>query len=265
MRDVDVVRRLVGAQRGAHVRAQRHVAQQRTRGLGFGELGPHQQGLDLLHAGFHRQALGVEHQVEQHRVAPVDAELLVHAGGVGMVAAPDLGLRGLDVVGVEFLHQPLHALVEGPHDANARHMRHRTQQLGGAPAADDHVALGRGVEHLLGGVDGHARAVGAQALDRPGLARAQPADQALGHVHLAGHALGHLVLQRRQLELVGQLFGDVLRQRAHSLCQCDDRHEWLLCVSRSAVGPRVRRPWACGSWRSASKSAATAASPAPAW
>ncbi len=61
-------------------------------------------------------------------------------------------------------------------------------------------------------IERHRVAVGAQPLERAGLAAAQAVDQAARDVHLLGDALGDLMLQRRQVQLGGQLFGDVLGQ-----------------------------------------------------
>ena len=104
-------------------------------------------------------------------------------GGARRVVDLDLPARQLLVVGLEALHQPLHAQLHRRAHADARDVRHRAQQQRGAPAADQHVALHREVVDLLGGEDRDGLLVGRPALDLARLALADAADEALLHLH----------------------------------------------------------------------------------
>ena len=125
------------------------------------------------------------------------------------IAAVNFRTSKRGVVGLQVLHQPLHALLQRPRDTHTRHMRHRAQQASRAPAANHHVASFRLREHLFGGIDGQAVGVGGEALHQAGLAFAQTADQALRNMHLVGHMLEHFMAQVIELHVGSELLRNV--------------------------------------------------------
>ena len=78
------------------------------------------------------------------------------------------------------------------------------RSAGAAERAPDVAARGD-LEYFLGGVDRHARPVGADAFDRAGLALAQAIDEAGRHVHPARDVVDDLVAHHRDAEIARRL------------------------------------------------------------
>ena len=73
--------------------------------------------------------VGVEREVVERRIAPGHVEVLAHARGAGVVVELDLVAREVLVVGLEALHQALHAQLHRRADADAGHVRHRPSSM----------------------------------------------------------------------------------------------------------------------------------------
>ena len=96
--------------------------------------------------------------------------------------------------------------------------------MGGAPAADDDIALGRQFEDLLDLEQRQTGLVGAPALEQAGLALEETLQRAFAHVHLLGHVVDNLVAHNLQPQFLGEFLGDELSLRTHFLIHRDHRH-----------------------------------------
>ena len=223
---------------------QRDVREQLARCGRFPERGARSERQNLLDGRGDRHALGVDREVVERRIAPAHVEVLGHARRARRVVDLDLPARELLVVGFEALHQPLHAQFHRRAHADARDVRHGAQQHGGAPAADQHVALDRELVDLLGGEDRDGPLVGRPALDLARLALADAADEALLHLHAAGHHVAHLVAHLLQAEGFAHGEGHVLAERGHLLGHRDHGHgvtpRRLRCRARAPPGSAAR-------------------------
>src|SRR5659263_723625 len=123
----------------------------------------------------------------EHRVSPGDPKLLMHPGGMSVIAAADLGLSELAIIGLHEFHQPFHPFLEGAGHPNAHNVWYGTQQGGSPPSAKYYPPLVGKFQNFLRRVQGKTFLVGGQPLDQPSLALAQAVDQTGWYVHFSGH------------------------------------------------------------------------------
>src|SRR3990167_3643723 len=108
---------------------------------------------------------------------------------MGAVTAENFRFGKFTIIGFQIIHEPFDPFWHGSSDSDTQDMWYRTQQAGGAPAANHHISLIGQFKDLFGREYGDAFLVGCYTLDEPRLAFTQTVDQTAGHVHFACHVL----------------------------------------------------------------------------
>src|SRR5215207_7836928 len=169
-----------------NMRFQGLVIEDSARGFGFTELGALDEIANELHTGLDRIAIGVQHQIVEQGILPIDSIHGMQAALMRSVVAFDFEPRGAPVREAGSLHHRLLADFHGGTDADARHVRNLSQNDTRSPAADQDVSLFRDLEDFLGRVARQALATDLPTLAQRGTAFEKVMDGTIRHVHVLG-------------------------------------------------------------------------------
>ena len=233
----------VRRQRGAHARGERPVAHLLPRLRGRGEA-PDEPG-DRLDARVHRELLGVEDEVVQRRIAPVDVVEIPDAPVLLLVAAAHHLHRRADVHALlrlagHLLHDALDPELEGRDHEDAQDVRDAAQQHLAAPRVDDDVVLLRHVQEggledgdVLPGLD-------VEPLEERGLLLVELGQLVLAHPVALGRLGEHVPVHVAPPEPLGQLDPDLGATRPRLVRDRHDGHWGTSRPVRTGLNPLPR-------------------------